>query len=151
MAFWARFRSAAISGMRPMLASRRDRCRLMPGDHRENYAVERSVGLLEQRGRLRGLERTTTRDVRDLRHEARAEVQERLRRFAQRQPGPLRLEAVLATEGLRLRRVLVLSRAPRGIEMTEEQIAHAHAALAEPAERALVEAGVPVLIADVGA
>src|SRR6185503_2515719 len=151
MAFCARFRSAAISGSRPMLASRRDRCRVMPGDHREDDAVERSVGLLEQSRRLRGLERTTPRDMRDLRHEPRAEEEERLRGFAQRQPGLLRLDAVLATEGLGLRRVLILARAPRGIEMTEEQIAHAHAALAEPAERALVEAGVPVLIADVGA
>src|SRR5437879_9323839 len=35
--------------------------------------------------------------------------------------------------------------------MPEEQIAHAHPALAEPAQRALVEARVPVLIGDVGA
>src|SRR5213593_1384857 len=35
--------------------------------------------------------------------------------------------------------------------MPEEQIAHAHPALAEPAQRALVEARVPVLVGDVGA
>src|SRR5438445_11348866 len=35
--------------------------------------------------------------------------------------------------------------------MTEKQIAHAHPALTEPAQRTLIEAGVPVLVGDVGA
>src|SRR5258706_667331 len=151
IAFCARFRSAAMSGIRPMLASRRDRCRLMPGDHREDDAVERAVGLLEQGRGLGGLERTPASDMRDLRHEARAEVQERLRRLAARQTGAFRVDAVFTAERLGLRRVLLLAGASSGIEMTEKEIAHAYAALAEPAQRALVEACVPVLIGDVGA
>src|SRR6266849_5212561 len=123
----------------------------MPGDHREDDAIERAVRLLEEERGLRGLERAAARDMRDLRHEPRAEVEERLRRLAERQTRPLRLYAVLATEGLRLCQVLLLSGAARGVEMTEEQVAHAYPALAEPAEGVLIEARVPVLVGDVGA
>ena len=70
----------------------------MSGDHREDDAVESPVGLLEEERGLRRLERAATRDVRDLRHEPRAEVEEGLRRLAQRQTGPLGLDAVLASE-----------------------------------------------------
>jgi hypothetical protein len=55
----------------------------MTGDEREDDPVERAVSLREERRRLRCLERATPRDVRDLRHEARAEEEERLRRFAE--------------------------------------------------------------------
>ena len=64
---------------------------------------------------------------------------------------PLRLDTVLAPERLRLRDQLVPSDRARGVEMAEEQLAHAHAALPEPAQRVLIEAGVPVLGGEVTA
>src|SRR5258706_4855429 len=88
--------------------------------------------------------------MRDLRHEARAEVQERLRRLAERQAGAFRLDAVFTAERLGLRHVLLLAGTSSGIEMTEKEIAHTYAALAEPTQRTLVEACVPVLIGHVG-
>src|SRR5205823_7610798 len=60
-----------------------------------------------------------------------------------------RLDPVLASEDLGLRDELVAPDRARGVEMPEEEVAHAHAALAEPAERVLIEAPVPVLIREV--
>src|SRR5687767_15124845 len=134
-----------------MLSSRRGRCRLVPGDHREDDPIERTVGFLEERRGLSRLERATPRDVGDLSHEASAEVEERLRRLAQREAGSLRLDPVLAAQGLGLRQVLLLPRAPRGVEVAELEVAHTDPALAEPAQRALIEPRVPVLVTDVGA
>src|SRR5436309_10399768 len=106
----------------------------MASDHREDDAIERTVRLLEQERGLRRLERAASRDMRDLRHEPSAEVKERLCRLAQRQAGSLCFDAVLTTERLGLGEVLLLTRATRGVEMTEEKVAHAHPALAEPAQ-----------------
>src|SRR5882762_1774719 len=88
----------------------------MARDEREDHAVERAVGLLEEeRGLLR------------------------------REPPAACLDAVLATERLGLRDELIAADRARRVEVTEEQVAHADPALAEPAERVLVEARVPVL------
>jgi len=53
---------------------------------------------------------------------------------------PARLDAVLAAEHLRLCDELIAADRARRVEMPEEQLAHAHSALAEPAEGVLVEA-----------
>src|SRR5258708_37218802 len=109
----------------------------MPVDEREDHRVERAVGFLKERGGLLGLERAPARDVRDLGEEPRAKEQERLGRLAQRQRPALRLDAVLAAERLSLLQVLLASGPPHGVEVAAEQIAHAHPALAEPAQRGL--------------
>src|SRR2546426_5917931 len=119
--------------------------RLMSLDQCEDHAIERAVSLLELERGLLGRERPAARDVRDLGHEARAEEEECLRRFTERQPAPLRLDPVLAPEGLGLRDELLATDRARRVEATEEQFAHANPALAEPAERVLVEPRVPVL------
>src|SRR5258707_1095686 len=95
--------------------------------------------------------RTPARDVRDLGEEPRAEEQERLGRLAQRQRPALRLDAVLAAERLGLLQVLLASGTAHGVEVADEEIAHAHPALAEPAQRGLIEARMPVLLRHVGA
>src|SRR2546428_10145058 len=119
--------------------------RLMSLDQCEDHAIERAVSLLELERGLLGRERPAARDVRDLGHEARAEEEERLRRFTERQPAPLRLDPVFAPEDLGLRDELLATDRARRVEATEEQLAHANPALTEPAERILVEPRVPVL------
>src|SRR5207247_9229417 len=114
--------------------------RLMSPDQCEDRAIERAVSLLELKRGLLGRGRPAARDVRDLGHEARAEEEERLRRFTERQPAPLRLDPVLAPEGLGLRDELLAADRARGVEPAEEQLAHPNAALPEPPERILVEA-----------
>src|SRR5689334_22381796 len=89
--------------------------------------------------------------MRDLRHEARAEEEERLRRLTERHAGALRLDPVLAAELLGLHEQRIATRASRRVERSEQEIAHAHAALAEPLERSLVEPRAPVLIGELGA
>src|SRR5205814_6284356 len=89
------------------------------------------------------------RDVRDLGHEPRAEEQERLGRFAERESAPFRLDSVIAAEHLRLDDELLAPDGSRRVEAAEEQLAHADAALAEPAERVFVEARIPVLCREV--
>src|SRR2546427_11252538 len=123
----------------------------MAGDERQDHAVERAIGLGEERRGLRRLERTPARDLRDLGHEAGAEEQERLRRLAQGHPGLLRLDAVFASERLGLREVLLAPGAARRVERSEQQVAHAHPALAEPAQRMLVEPRAPVLVGELRA
>src|SRR5439155_13068094 len=124
---------------------------LRPREEREDDAVERGVRLGEGRRGMRRLDVAAPRDVGDLGHEARAEEEERLRRFAKRETRAFRLRAVLATERLGLREQLIAPAASRGIERAEEEIAHAHAALAEPAQRSFIEARSPVLVAELGA
>src|SRR2546427_3308300 len=119
--------------------------RLMSLNQCEDHAIERAVSLLELERGLLGRERPAARDVRDLGHEARAEEEERLRRFTERQPAPLRLDPVFAPEDLGLRDELLATDRARRVEATEEQLAHANPALTEPAERILVEPRVPVL------
>ena len=52
---------------------------------------------------------------------------------------PLCLDAVLAPKDLGLREELLAADRARGVEMSEEEFAHAHPALAEPAKRFLIE------------
>src|SRR2546422_6931191 len=106
----------------------------MPRDEREDDAIERAVRLLEQQRGLLRCQRAPPCDVRDLRHEPRAKVEERLRALAEREPVASRLDPVFASEHLGLRDELVAPDSARGVEMPEEQVAHADAALAEPAE-----------------
>src|SRR5205814_8716741 len=106
--------------------------------------------LEEESGLHRG-ESAPSSDVRDLGHETRAEEQERLRALAERQSVTAGLDAVLASQHLGLCDELVAPDRARGVEMPEKQVAHAHAALAEPPERVLVETPVPVLIGEVDA
>jgi len=55
----------------------------MPRDEREDHAVERAIRLLEEERGLLRREPATARDVRDLRHEPRAEEEECLRALSQ--------------------------------------------------------------------
>src|SRR5688572_33029968 len=96
------------------------------------------------------MERTAARDRRDLGHEARSEEQEDLGGLAERELPSRRLDAVLATELRGLAQELLPAAALR-VERAEQELAHAHAALAEPAQRCLVEPRMPVLIRHVGA
>jgi len=110
-----------------------------------------AVGLFEEERGLLRRESPAACDVRDLGHEARAKEEERLRPLAEREPVAACLDAVLATEGLGLRDELIAADRARRVEVTEEQVAHADPALAEPAERVLVEARVPILGREVDA
>src|SRR5438309_1261942 len=125
--------------------------RLVPRDESEDHAIERAVRLLEEERGLLRCEPSPARDVRDLGHEPRAEEEERLSALAEREPVPARLDPVLATEHLGLRDELIASSRAGGVEVSEEQIAHADAALAEPAERVLIEPRIPVLLGEVDA
>ena len=104
----------------------------MARDQREDDAIERTVGLLELERGLLGGERPTARDIRDLGHETRAEEEERLRRFTEREAAALRFDAVLTPERLGLDDELLTADRASGIESAEKQLAHANAALAEP-------------------
>src|SRR4029077_20035525 len=81
----------------------------------------------------------------DLGEEARAEEQERLGRLAEREAPALGLDPVLATERRGLLEMLVPAGAVDPVEVADEEIAHPHPALPEPAKRSLVEARVPIL------
>src|SRR5213593_4948512 len=117
----------------------------MPSDERQDHAVKGAVRFFEEeRGLLRG-EPAAARDARDLRHESRAEEEKGLRTFAERKPVAACLVSVLASERLGLRDELIAADRSRGVEVPEKQVAHADTALAEPAERVLIEAPVPVL------
>src|SRR2546423_13538216 len=107
----------------------------MSRDEREDHAIEGAVGLLEEERRLLRRHRASACDVGDLGHEARAEEEERLRTLTERESVAACLHAVLPAEDLRLRYELIAPGRARGVEVTEEQLAHANAALAEPAER----------------
>src|SRR5437899_9443578 len=111
----------------------------MPVDEREDDGVERPVGLLEERRCLARLERPPARDVRDLGEEARAEEQERLGRFAERERPTFGLDPVLAAERRRLLQVFLATGTADRVEVADEEIAHPHPALAEPAERSFIE------------
>src|SRR5438093_10533591 len=100
--------------------------RLMSLDQCEDHAIERAVSLLELERGLLGRERPAARDVRDLGHEARAEEEERLRRFTERQPAPLRLDPVFPPEDLGLRDELLATHRARRVEATARQLAHAN-------------------------
>src|SRR5579859_7538104 len=117
----------------------------MSVDEREDHRVEGLVSLLEQRGGLTGFERAPARDVRDLGEESRTEEQECLRRLAEREGAALRLDAVLGAEGRGLLQVLLAPGPAYRVEVADEQVAHPHAPLAEPAQGGFVEPRVPVL------
>src|SRR5687767_12702619 len=102
----------------------------MAVEERDDHAVEGAVRPLEERGRAVGLERAAPRDVRDLGHEARAEEEEDLGRLSERELPPRGLDAVLAPELRRLAQQLI-SPAPLRVERAQQQLAHAHAPLAE--------------------
>src|SRR5712691_2261267 len=123
----------------------------MPGDKRQDHTVKCAVGLFkEERGLLRG-EPAAARDARDLRHESRAEEEKGLRSFAERKPVAACLDPVLASECRGLRDELIAADRACRVEMAEKKVAHADTALAEPAERVLIEAPVPVLRDEVDA
>src|SRR4030088_1689422 len=107
----------------------------MPRDQRGDDGIERAVALLELERGLLGRERSTARDVRDLGHEACPKEEERLRRLTEREAAPLRLDPILAAKCLGLAHELLAADRACGIEPSEQQLAHANAALAEPAER----------------
>src|SRR5688572_30465056 len=117
----------------------------MAVEERDDDAVERAVRFLEPRCRAVGLERAAPRDVRDLGHEARAEEEEDLRRLSERELPPRSPDAVLASELRRLAQQLIAPAALR-VERAQQELAHAHAPLAEPPQRGFIEARVPVLI-----
>ena len=121
----------------------------MPCDEGEDHAIERTVRFLEEERRLFRDEPTPARDVRDLSHETRAEEQECLSALAERQSVPARLDPVLASEHLGLCDELIAPGRACRVEMPEQEVAHAHAALAEPPKRVLIEAPVPILIGEV--
>src|SRR2546430_12019018 len=98
----------------------------MARDQREDDAIERAVGHLELERGLLGGERPTARDVRDLGHETRAEEEERLRCFTEREAAALRFDAVLTPECLGLGDELLAADHARRIEPAEKQLAHAN-------------------------
>src|SRR5438876_2114364 len=125
--------------------------RLMSLYQCQDHTIERAVRFFEKERGLLRCEPAASRDVRDLRHEPRAEEEEGLRALAERKPVAACLVSVLASERLGLRDELIATDRARGVEMSEKKVAHADAALAEPAERILIEARVPVLRGEVDA
>ena len=123
----------------------------MPCDERKDHAIERAVRFFEEECRLLRRETAAAGDIRDLGHEPRAEEEKGLSALAERQSVPARLDPVLASERFGLRDELIAADRARGVEMTEKKVAHANPSLAEPPERILIEAPVPILIGEIHA